>query len=147
VPAPPAAVHAYPPVSSVPVSAYPTTSAYPPPPPPPGTKSSPWVWILAVLCGVLFLGSGVMGYAYYNATSLIADQEGDIEALKRQVSTRDGTIEEKDAALAQAEDDLATAQADLADAQLCVDAVGELADAQTTAEVDAALDNMDLYCL
>jgi hypothetical protein len=127
------------------VSAYPTTSAYPPPAP--ASKSSPWIWILAVLCGLLVVGGGVLGYAYANATSLIADQEGDIEALKRQVSTRDQAIEEKDAALAQAESDLADAQAELADAQLCVDAVGELADAQTTAEVDAALDNMDLYCL
>jgi hypothetical protein len=142
---PPAPAQAYPPVSSVPVSAYPTTAAYPPALP--ATKSSPWIWILAVACGLLVLGGGVLAYSYSNATSLIADQEGDIEALKRQVSTRDQAIEEKDAALAQAEADLADAEAELADAQLCVDAVGLLADAETTAEVNAALDEMDVYCL
>jgi hypothetical protein len=158
---------AYPPaypqqVSAVPVSAYPTTGypttgypgyPYPAPAPKLPTKKGPWLWVLAVTCGVLALGTGALGFLSAADSSktdtTVSALTEEITELEADVRRAERNIDSLEDDVAQYEGTLTDTQDELTDLQACPAAVQEWVDADisgTDAEFQAAVQNLIDLC-
>jgi hypothetical protein len=79
--------------------------------PPPAPKRGPWVIVLSILSGVLVLAAGGAGALYYTdhdkSTKAAAEQQAEIEDLRRQLDKAQADFEDLSGDFADLEDDAA----------------------------------------